>query len=186
APTSTCKRRCQPPSQGSAHPPPPPGAEGYTLAPSPTSSSQRGPPSAASLPPNLGTQQAAMEFSSDDRDGGSPPRCLTLAQRASRHRLSRVARSILELLLVEENMLQHLPLDHQFTMQIKDSIEFRNICIHMALQTDDRRFDQDLNSAQECLTQIIANMTWDTSSKTCDFCYTAQEQLKQILQKLQD
>ncbi|KAM5181112.1 leukemia-associated protein 7 [Mantella aurantiaca] len=127
--------------------------------------------------------QAGMELASDDT-GSS--RCLTLAQRASRHRLSRVARSILELLLVEENMLQHLPLDHQYTMQIKDSIEFRNICTHMALQTDDRRFDQDLNSAQECLTQIISNMTWDTSSKTCDFCHTVQEQLKQILQKLHE
>ncbi|XP_018411943.1 PREDICTED: leukemia-associated protein 7 [Nanorana parkeri] len=131
-------------------------------------------------------QQAGTELPSDDTDSGSSPRCLTLAQRASRHRLSRVARSILELLLVEENMLQHLPLDHQFTMQIKDSVEFRNICTHMALQTEDRRFDQDLNSAQECLTQIISNMTWDTSSKTCDFCHSAQEQLKRILQKLHE
>lgn len=56
----------------------------------------------------------------------------------------------------------------------------------MALQTDDRRFDQDLISALECLAQIITNMTWDTSSKTCDFCQTAQEQLKQILQKLHE
>lgn len=137
-------------------------------------------------PPQAGAQQTAMEMSSDNPDGGPSPRCLTLAQRASRHRLSRVVRSILELLLVEENMLQHLPLDHQFTMQIKDSIEFRNTCTHMALQTDDRRFDQDLNSAQECLIQIVTNMTWDTSSKTCDFCHNAQEQLKQILQKLHE
>ncbi|XP_068121162.1 leukemia-associated protein 7 isoform X2 [Hyperolius riggenbachi] len=128
-----------------------------------------------------------LQLPSDDTAGSaSSSRSLTLAQRASRSRLSRVARSILELLLVEENMMEHVPLDHQFTMQIKDSIEFRNICTHMALQTDDRRFDQDLDSAQECLMQIITNMTWDVSAKTCDFCQTAQEQLKQILQKLHE
>ncbi|XP_072286743.1 leukemia-associated protein 7 [Pyxicephalus adspersus] len=137
-------------------------------------------------PPQTGAQLAGMELASDGTEAESSSRCLTLAQRASRHRLCRLARCILELLLLEENMLQHLPLDHQFTMQIKDSIEFRNICTHMALQTDDRRFHQDLNFAQECLSQIITNMTWDTSSKACDFCQTAQEQLKHILQKLHE
>ncbi|KAM9319871.1 leukemia-associated protein 7 [Gastrophryne carolinensis] len=127
-----------------------------------------------------------LELTSGDWDPEPSSPNLTLAQRASRNRLSRVAHSILELLLLEENMVDHVPLDHQFTMQVKDSIEFRNICTHMALQTDDRRFDQDLSLAQECLAQIITNMTWDVSAKTCDFCQTVQQQLKLILQKLHE
>lgn len=129
---------------------------------------------------------ADLELESEESDTASisSTGSLTLAQKASRNRLSRVAKSTLSLLVVEENILDHL--DHQFPVQLKDSIEFRNICTHMALQTDDRRFDQDLNLAQECLTAIITNMTWDITNKTCDFCETVQEQLKRILQKLQE
>ncbi|KAM4045644.1 leukemia-associated protein 7 isoform 1-T3 [Anomaloglossus baeobatrachus] len=116
----------------------------------------------------------------------SSTRSLTLAQKASRNRLSRVTQSTLSLLMVEKGILDHLPLDHEFTMQLKDSIEFRNICTHMALQTDERRFDQDLNLAQECLTTIITNMTWNITNKTCDYCESIREQLKLVLQKLQE
>ncbi|XP_056418026.1 leukemia-associated protein 7 isoform X2 [Hyla sarda] len=131
---------------------------------------------------------ADLELESEESDTASisSTRSLTLAQRASRNRLSRVAKSTLSLLTVEENILDHLSLDHQFSMQLKDSIEFRNICTHMALQSDDRRFDQDLKSAQECLTTIITNMTWDITNKTCEFCETVQEQLKHILKKLRE
>ncbi|XP_075706171.1 leukemia-associated protein 7 [Rhinoderma darwinii] len=129
-----------------------------------------------------------LELESEESDAASisSTGSLTLAQKASRNRLSRVTRSTLSLLVVEGNILDHLALDHQFSMQLKDSIEFRNICTHMALQTDDRRFDQDLSLAHECLTTIITNMTWDITNETCDFCETVQEQLKLILQKLQE
>ncbi|KAG9491857.1 leukemia-associated protein 7 [Eleutherodactylus coqui] len=127
-----------------------------------------------------------LESEYSDTASNFSTRSLTLAQKASRNRLSRVARSTQSLLMVEENILDHLSLDHQFSMQLKDSIEFRNICTHMALQTDDRRFDQDLNLAQEYLSTIIANMTWEATNKTCDFCETVQEQLKVILQKLRE
>ncbi|XP_063813117.1 leukemia-associated protein 7 [Pseudophryne corroboree] len=111
---------------------------------------------------------------------------LTLSQKASRNRMSRVARCCLDLLAVEDNIVVHLPLGHQLPIHLKDSIEFRNICTHMALQTDDRRFDQDLNSAQECLITIINNMNWDVAANSCDFCETVREQLKQILQELHE
>ncbi|XP_044143898.1 leukemia-associated protein 7 [Bufo gargarizans] len=127
-----------------------------------------------------------LDLEGSDTASISSTRSLTLAQKASRNRLSRVARSTLSLLVVEENILDHLPLDHQFSMQLKDSIEFRNICTHLALQTDDRRFDQDLNLAQKCLSTIITNMTWDITNRNCDFCETVQEQLKLILQKLHE
>ncbi|XP_069826086.1 leukemia-associated protein 7 [Dendropsophus ebraccatus] len=131
---------------------------------------------------------ADLELESEGSDTASisSTRSLTLAQKASRNRLSRVARSTLSLLTVEETILDHLHFDHQLSIQLKDSIEFRNICTHMALQTDDRRFDQDLNLAQDCLSAIITNMTWDITNKTCDFCETVQEQLKLILHKLRE
>ncbi|KAM3934062.1 leukemia-associated protein 7 [Leptodactylus fuscus] len=129
-----------------------------------------------------------LELDSGDSDTASisSTRTLTLAQKASRNRLSRVARTALSLLLVGKSILDHSPLDHQFSMHLKDSVEFTNICTHMALQTDDRRFDQDLNLAQQCLAAIITNMTWDTDNKTCDFCETVRERLKHILQKLNE
>ncbi|XP_075055177.1 leukemia-associated protein 7 [Mixophyes fleayi] len=129
------------------------------------------------------THRADTELEAVDA-GSASSRPLTLSQRASGNRLSRVARCTLEILALEEKILDHLPLGHQFPMQLKDSIELRNICTHMALQTDDRRFDQDLKSAQECLITIINNMAWDVAANSCDFCDTVREQLKQILQKL--
>ncbi|XP_071990607.1 leukemia-associated protein 7 [Engystomops pustulosus] len=136
-------------------------------------------------PPATLTDQKP-ESDESDTASISSTRSLTLAQKASRNRLSRVVQSTLSLLVLEQNILDHLCLDHQLSMQVKDSIEFRNLCTHMALQTDDRRFDQDLNLAQECLTTIITNMAWDTTNKTCDFCESVQEQLKLILKKLHD
>ncbi|XP_069614976.1 leukemia-associated protein 7 isoform X1 [Ranitomeya imitator] len=127
-----------------------------------------------------------LESEGSDTASSSSTRSLTLAQKASRNRLSRVAQSTLSLLVVEENILDHLSLDHEFTMQLKDSVEFRNICTHMSLQTDDRKFDQDLNLAQECLSTIITKMTWKMTNKPCDYCESVREQLKLLLQKLQE
>ncbi|KAB0341948.1 hypothetical protein FD754_018874 [Muntiacus muntjak] len=36
-----------------------------------------------------------------------------------------------------------------------DSVEFRNICSHLALQTEGQQFDRDLNAAHQCLKTIV-------------------------------
>ncbi|XP_053313729.1 leukemia-associated protein 7 [Spea bombifrons] len=113
-----------------------------------------------------------------------PGKAPTLAQIASRNRLSRVLHCTAQLLLVEQDALNHLPLDHPVTIQLKDSIEFRNICTHMALQIDDRKFDKDLNAANECLRTIITDLILALSVFSSDFFESATEKLRQILKNL--
>ncbi|MEE6472270.1 hypothetical protein FKM82_009563 [Ascaphus truei] len=121
-----------------------------------------------------------------DKATSCSSRSATLAEVASRNRLSRVTHLTAQLLSVEQNMLHHLTLDHPFTIQLKDSIEFRNICTHMALQVEDRRFDQDLNEAQQCLGTIITNLIQALAVFSSGSCEAASAELKQILHNLCD
>ncbi|OCT93056.1 leukemia-associated protein 7 [Xenopus laevis] len=108
----------------------------------------------------------------------------TLAQMASQNRLSRVTNSTAQLLLVEQNVLQHLPPERPLLIQLKDSIEFRNICTHMALQVEDRKFDKDVSEAQQCLRTIITDLITALSALHLEFCEAATEDLRSILKNL--
>ncbi|NP_001091422.1 uncharacterized protein LOC100049113 [Xenopus laevis] len=108
----------------------------------------------------------------------------TLAQMVSQNRLSRVTNSTAQLLLVEENMLLHLPPERPLVIQLKDSIEFRNICTHMTLQVEDWKFDKDVSEAQQCLRTIISNLITALSTLNSEFCDTATEDLHSILKNL--
>ncbi|KAB0372717.1 hypothetical protein FD755_015470 [Muntiacus reevesi] len=42
-----------------------------------------------------------------------------------------------------------------FCHQKRWDVEFRNICSHLALQTEGQQFDRDLNAAHQCLKTIV-------------------------------
>ncbi|KAG8452806.1 hypothetical protein GDO86_004555 [Hymenochirus boettgeri] len=108
----------------------------------------------------------------------------TLAQVASQNLLSRVTNSTAQLLLVEQNVLQRLQLERPLVIQLKDSIEFRNICTHMALQVEDMKFDRDVKEAQQCLRTIISRLISALLAFSSDLCDKATEDLKAILKNL--
>ncbi|KAE8627164.1 hypothetical protein XENTR_v10006892 [Xenopus tropicalis] len=136
-------------------------------------------------PDSASLYSASVTTSSALRAGSAAgTKAPTLAQMASQNRLSRVTNSTAQLLLVEQNMLQHLPPERPLGIQLKDSIEFRNICTHMALQEEDRKFDKDVNEAQQCLRTIITNLITALLALNSEFCAAAAEDLRSILKKL--
>ncbi|XP_053561005.1 leukemia-associated protein 7 [Bombina bombina] len=110
----------------------------------------------------------------------------TLAEIASRNRLCRVVNATAEILVVEQNLLNNLPMENTFIIQLKDSIEFRNICTHMALQVEGRQFDQDVIAAQQCLRTIVTNLIQSLSVYPHHFHEAASADLNHILQKISE
>ncbi|KAM4699018.1 leukemia-associated protein 7 [Discoglossus pictus] len=125
------------------------------------------------------TEQGASVATSSNRP-------FTLAEIASRNRLCRVTSSTAQLLSVEQNMLNNQDMENHLTIQLKDSIEFRNICTHMALQVEGRQFDRDLSAAQQCIRTITTDLLQSLRSLSSDFHKTASADLRQILQNLSD
>ncbi|KAM8977601.1 leukemia-associated protein 7 [Pelodytes ibericus] len=109
----------------------------------------------------------------------------TLAHIASRNCLSRVLKCTAQLLLVEQDAVNHLPLNCPLNIQLKDNIEFSNICTHMTLQVEDRLFGLDLNAAQGCLKTIITDLILAFSAFSSEFFDAATDQLNQILHNLE-
>ncbi|XP_029458678.1 leukemia-associated protein 7 [Rhinatrema bivittatum] len=118
--------------------------------------------------------------------GGPGCKARTLAEKASDNRLTRVAESISQLLSVEQNLLYPLSQNQPFNVHIKDSIEFRNICCHMASQLERRQFDRDLNAAYNCLKTIVKKLIQSLAEFPTDSHAMAQAALEQILQNLPD
>ncbi|XP_030056310.1 leukemia-associated protein 7 [Microcaecilia unicolor] len=131
------------------------------------------------------TDESSTAYLSPSQRGGTcKPR--TLAERASDNRLTRIAESISQLLSVEQNLLYPLSLNQPFNIHLKDSIEFRNICCHMASQMERRQFDRDLNVAHDSLKTIVKNLIQSLAEFSTDSHAMAQAALEQILQNLPD
>nr|XP_033806227.1 leukemia-associated protein 7 [Geotrypetes seraphini] len=129
-------------------------------------------------------ESRTARLSPSQRGGVCKPR--TLAERASDNRLTRIAESISQLLSVEQNLLYPLSQNQPFNIHLKDSIEFRNICCHMASQMEMRQFDRDLNAAHDCLKTIVKNLIQSLAEFPTDSHAMAQAALGQILQNLPD
>lgn len=68
----------------------------------------------------------------------------------------------------------------------QDSVEFRNICSHLALQIEGQQFDRDLNAAHQCLKTIVKKLIQSLANLPSDAHVVACASLRQILQNLPD
>ncbi|XP_003800762.1 leukemia-associated protein 7 [Otolemur garnettii] len=110
----------------------------------------------------------------------------TLARMAMRSALARVVDSTSELVSVEQTLLGPLQQERSFPIHLKDSVEFRNICSHLALQIEGQQFDRDLNAAHQCLKTIVKKLIQSLANLPSDTHMVACASLRQILQNLPD
>ncbi|XP_007943415.1 leukemia-associated protein 7 [Orycteropus afer afer] len=110
----------------------------------------------------------------------------TLARMAMRSALARVVDSTSELVSVEQTLLGPLQQERAFPIHLKDSVEFRNICSHLALQIEGQQFDRDLNAAHQCLKTIVKKLIQSLANLPSDSHMVACASLRQILQNLPD
>ncbi|MBZ3890630.1 Leukemia-associated protein 7 [Sciurus carolinensis] len=110
----------------------------------------------------------------------------TLARMAMRSALARVVDSTSELVSVEQTLLGPLQQERSFPIHLKDSVEFRNICSHLALQIEGQQFDRDLNAAHQCLKTIVKKLIQSLANLPSDAHMVACASLRQILQNLPD
>ncbi|NXK46639.1 LEU7 protein, partial [Chauna torquata] len=108
----------------------------------------------------------------------------TLQQMALRSKLSRVVDATSRLVEVEQILLLPLIQQHPFPLHPKDSIEFRNICSHMALQREGQQFEKDLHDAQQCLKTIIEKLICSLAVFPSESYIPVRSALRQILQNL--
>ncbi|XP_004633190.1 leukemia-associated protein 7 [Octodon degus] len=109
-----------------------------------------------------------------------------LARMAMRSALARVVDSTSELVSVEQTLLGPLQQERSFPIHLKDSVEFRNICSHLALQIEGQQFDRDLNAAHQCLKTIVKKLIQSLANLPSDAHMVACASLRQILQNLPD
>ncbi|XP_074073267.1 leukemia-associated protein 7 [Macrotis lagotis] len=119
------------------------------------------------------------------RDPGEGPPC-KLARVVVRTVLNRVVESTSQLIRVEQTILKPLHQLENFPVYLKDSVEFRNICSHMALQLEGQLFDRDLNEAYQCLKNIIKKLLRSVMSIPADTSAMSCIALRQVLHNLLD
>ncbi|KAM6438925.1 leukemia-associated protein 7 [Rhynochetos jubatus] len=113
-----------------------------------------------------------------------PVRCETLREMALLSKLSRLVEATSRLVQVERTLLLPLLQQHPLPLHPKDSIEFRNICSHMALQREGQQFERDLQEAHQCLKTIIEKLICSLAVFPSDSCIPVRATLRQILQNL--
>uniref|UniRef100_A0A663MAT9 Deleted in lymphocytic leukemia 7 n=1 Tax=Athene cunicularia TaxID=194338 RepID=A0A663MAT9_ATHCN len=108
----------------------------------------------------------------------------TLRETALRSKMSRLIEATSQLLQVEQTLLLPLLQEHPLPLHPKDSIEFRNICSHMALQREEQEFERDLHEAHQCLKTIIEKLICSLAVFPSDSYILVRSILRQILQNL--
>ncbi|NXJ52643.1 LEU7 protein, partial [Spizaetus tyrannus] len=120
--------------------------------------------------------------------GGPRPERLvrrgTLREAALRSKMSRLVEATSRLVQVEETLLLPLLQQRPLPLHPKDSIEFRNICSHMALQREGQQFERDLHEAHQCLKTIIEKLICSLAVFPSDSYIPVRSALRQILQNL--
>ncbi|NXL33427.1 LEU7 protein, partial [Glaucidium brasilianum] len=108
----------------------------------------------------------------------------TLREMALRSKMSRLIGATSQLLQVEQTLLLPLLKEHPLPLHPKDSIEFRNICSHMALQREEQQLERDLHEAHQCLKTIIEKLICSLEVLPSDSYIPVRSVLRQILQNL--
>uniref|UniRef100_A0A8C8SPC3 Deleted in lymphocytic leukemia 7 n=1 Tax=Pelusios castaneus TaxID=367368 RepID=A0A8C8SPC3_9SAUR len=120
----------------------------------------------------------------ESRSTARKTRPQTLIEIAVHSMLSRITDSTTKLVSREQNLLFPFFQKHPFPIHLKDSIEFRNISSHMAVQKEGQRFERDLYAAHQCLRTIIEKLIHSLAIFPSDMYAIAQASRIQILQKL--
>ncbi|XP_054252541.1 leukemia-associated protein 7 [Indicator indicator] len=108
----------------------------------------------------------------------------TLRETVLRSKMSRLAEATSLLVQVEQTLLLPLLQQHSLPIYPKDSIEFRNICSHMALQREQQQFERDLHEACQCLKTIIEKLIFSAAIFPSDSYILVQSALTKVLQNL--
>ncbi|NXT40286.1 LEU7 protein, partial [Pelecanoides urinatrix] len=108
----------------------------------------------------------------------------TLREMALRSKMSRLIEATSRFVQVEQTLLLPLLQQHPLPLHPKDSIEFRNICSHMALQREGQQFERDLHEAHQCLKTIIEKLICSLAVFPSDSYIPVRSALRQILQNL--
>ncbi|XP_064304391.1 leukemia-associated protein 7 [Phalacrocorax carbo] len=108
----------------------------------------------------------------------------TLREMALRSKMSRLVEATFQLVQVEQTLLLPLLQQHPLPLHTKDSIEFRNICSHMALQKEGQKFERDLHEAHQCLKTIIEKLICSLAVFPSDSYIPVRSALRQVLQNL--
>ncbi|XP_056183736.1 leukemia-associated protein 7 [Falco biarmicus] len=113
-------------------------------------------------------------------------RCETLREMALHSKMSQLVKATSRLVQVEQTLLLPLllPVQHPLPLHPKDSIEFRSICSHMALQGEGQQFERDLHEAHQCLKTIIEKLICSFAVFPSHSYIPVQSALRQILQNL--
>ncbi|XP_036602961.1 leukemia-associated protein 7 [Trichosurus vulpecula] len=131
-------------------------------------------------------QGSAVVASGGDGGAASGPRATgqcEMALMAVRTVLARVVEATSQLIQVEQTLLTPLHEELNLPVYLKDSVDFRNICNHMARQQG-QAFDQDLNEAYQCLKTIIKKLIHSVLQLPADVRRLACIALRKVLQNL--
>ncbi|NXR08603.1 LEU7 protein, partial [Semnornis frantzii] len=107
-----------------------------------------------------------------------------LKETALHSKMSQLAEATSLLVQVEQTILLPLLQQHYLPIYPKDSIEFRNICSHLALQTEGQQFERDLYEAHQYLKTIIEKLIYSVANFPSDSYILVQSALTQVLQNL--
>ncbi|NXX80822.1 LEU7 protein, partial [Urocolius indicus] len=108
----------------------------------------------------------------------------TLREMALHSKMSRLVEATSRLVHVEQTLLLPLLEKNPLPLHPKDSIEFRNICSHMALQRDSQQFERDLHEAHQCLKIIIEKLICSLEALPSESYIPSRSALRQILRNL--
>uniref|UniRef100_A0A8C7EBJ6 Deleted in lymphocytic leukemia 7 n=1 Tax=Nothoprocta perdicaria TaxID=30464 RepID=A0A8C7EBJ6_NOTPE len=134
--------------------------------------------------PGMEREAPGVQAASMGRALGQAVTSRTLREVAAWSRLARVTTVATCLVETEKTLLLQLLMEHPFPVHLEDSIEFRNICSHMALQKEGQQFDRDLYEAHQCLKTIIEKLICSLAAFPSESYVLVRAVLRQILQNL--
>ncbi|NWY54446.1 LEU7 protein, partial [Chionis minor] len=134
--------------------------------------------------PEEGEESGDLSPRSPDEARPGLPRRETLREMALCSKMSRLIEATSWLVQVEETLLIPLLQQRPLSFHPKDSIEFRNICSHMALQREGQQFERDLHEAHQCLKTIIEKLICSLAVFPSDSYIPIRSALRQILQNI--
>ncbi|XP_042189991.1 leukemia-associated protein 7-like [Callorhinchus milii] len=117
---------------------------------------------------------------------GPPHSRRTIAHMARESKLSRFVDLTSELTAVEQRGLCPLPEPHFFPVELKLSVELRNICVRLATRKDGFQLDGDLKEIEDCLMNIVNQLLLSLSLYNSESHLQATEMLKGFLKKFPD
>ncbi|XP_078415558.1 leukemia-associated protein 7 [Cetorhinus maximus] len=144
---------------------------------------------------HLGPQQPRIEQHNTDRNSSQPgsstqepvpsTKRRTILQVARESRLTRFIGFTSQLLDLEQNSLSQLQ-EPRFHAEAKLSTELRNLCNRMATREDCLQFDADLKAIEQCLRDIVNQLSMSLSSQNSGSDPQTIHVLKRLVKRVLD